>query len=370
MEIRIVRDETDNVNRLLELGAFGDDDVRLSKGYFRYRNTSFGHSLIKTMTAGGIATPVHFRRGGNIRKIFDFMHSKAYEDGVAVSILHPFSFTYYNMFGYEKVADHFIVKLPLRLIDFVPRRCNLVPATEDMLSDLVSVYSEFSKGRYLLFERKNFNQFVPSPEKTQTYIYYNNGKAESYITFSQSKTLATNHYTDTVMTVREMVYTSKESLLELFSFIRMFEGELDEIEFLNLSMCPEVDMILRHYTHTTYKLLPDIAAKIINTEEVLKKSAYPKKDGGFTLKVEGGGDGAQGTFKVEFGGGDSRVTRLTDSSEADIIISDLALSRLVYGYDAPDSVSINYINGIKVNKNADDFILAFPKKRAGIFEHF
>ena len=167
-----------------------------------------------------------------------------------------------------------------------------------------------------------------------------------------------------------MVYTSKESLSELFSFIRMFEGEFDELEFTNLAMCPEVDMLLRNYTHTSYKLLPDISAKIINTETVLNSLTYPKKDGCFTLNVADGEIGTRGAFKVEFGGNDSRVTRLSDNLETDITLSSLALARVVYGYDALDALSLNYIDGISVNGNVDDFVLAFPKKRNGAFEHF
>ena len=88
------------------------------------------------------------------------------------------------------------------------------------------------------------------------------------------------------------------------------------------------------------------------------------------MKVSEGGVGTRGTFKVEFGGGDSKVTRLSEESDADVVLSDLALARVAYGYDALDSLSVNYVNGITVNGRADDFILAFPKKRAGIFEHF
>ena len=76
-----------------------DGDTVMSKGNFQYINTRFGQSFIKTMTAGGIETPVHFRRHGNVRKIFQKALESAAQDDVLVSLLHPFSFSYYQMFG-------------------------------------------------------------------------------------------------------------------------------------------------------------------------------------------------------------------------------------------------------------------------------
>ena len=369
MEIKIIEESSDMVATSFSVGAFEGGDAPLSKGTFRYRSTVFGNGYIKTMTAGAVATPVHLRRGGNVRKIFEYMHKKAYEDGVLSAILHPFSFAYYNKFGYEKVSDHLIVRFPIRYLDFLPRRCTLVPYAEDMLGDIVSVYERFSMGRGLMFERKSSEQFTRYKD-SMTYVYYEGGSAEGYITYKTDKTLAVNHYEEGVVTVYELVYTSPSALKELLSFIRMYEGELEDVEFSNLGMTPEVDMLFRNYTHTRYKLLPDIAAKIINTEEMLKTNSYPEKEGALTICVPEGDEGVRGSFKIEWGGGDRKVTRLAEGASVDARISPTALARLLYGYDMLTPLALPYLNGAYLERNHEGFIAAFPKKNVGVFEHF
>ena len=369
MEIKIIETNKDEVSEFYNLGAFSDEGNLLSKGVFRYRSTVFGQDYAKTMTAGAIATPVHLRRGGNVRKMFEYMHKKAYEDGVCTAILHPFSFAYYNMFGYEKVADHLIVRLPIRYIDFVPRRCSLVPYSEEMLPGVAEAYSKFAKGRCLMFERKTPEQFARYKD-AQIYVYKKDGAVLGYITYKTEKTLMINHYEKGLMTVLEMVYATSEALNELLSFIRMYEGELEDVEFANLAMSPEVDAVLRNYTHTSYRLLPDIAAKVINAEEMLKLNVYPNYDGDLTIKVPEGDVGVRGVYKIEWGKDGSQVRRLNDNADADVSVSAQALARLLYGYDVVNAFTLPYLRGIELQRNSDGFIAAFQKKCSGVYEHF
>ena len=368
MEIKIYESGADLVSEFNRIGAF-DGEQRYSVGTFRLRNTSFDGGFIKTMTAGAVATPVHLRRGGNIRKIFEFAHAMAYEKDVAAAILHPFSFAYYNKFGYEKVGDHLIASTPIRYIDFVPRRCSLVPCTEENIGDLISVYEEFTRGRNLLFERKMTEQFGKYKDSL-TYVYYNGDKAEGYITFNTEKVLHTNHFEEGKMTVREMVYTTPAALSELLSFIRMYEGELEDVEFLNLAMTPEVDLALRNYTHTKYRILPDIAAKVINTKLLLGALALPSAEGSVSVRVADGEEGIRGAYLLEWGGGDSRVKALSDSAATDATVSARALARLAYGYDVVNRTTLPYLRDVEIEKNEEGFISAFPKKACGVFEHF
>ena len=74
--------------------------------------SSFGSEMIKTVLTGGVNTFVENRRGGNVRKIFDRIHTvSAEQEDCAVSLLHPFSFAYYRKFGYEKVGPYMIKNL-------------------------------------------------------------------------------------------------------------------------------------------------------------------------------------------------------------------------------------------------------------------
>lgn len=368
MNIEILSKTIGEESSCLKVGATGENGKILSTGYFTFTETSFSGGNVKSMLAGGIGTYVENRRGGNVRKMFEFMHEYASNEGVAVSVLHPFSFSYYEQFGYEKAADHKILRFPTRMIDFVPRRCNFVPYEESMLSDVLEIYKTFSKGRNLLLKRFDNTQYTR--EGRQTYVYYNSGKPSAYVTFSFSKTFYVNHFENTLLTVNEMAYDCADSLREIFSFLRMFDGEFDEIELLDCSLCHEADLMLRHYVHTKYTLIPDLAARIINTEMMLNTNAYPEKEGEFTVRITDSMPTVSGVYNVRYGGNDKTVRRLSDSAEAQLTLSETAFVRLIYGYDSTDAKTAEYMSGVEIHKPCDDFFRAFPKRPCGAFEHF
>ena len=350
----------------LRVAAVDDNGTALSKGVFKYVTSSFGRGCIKTMIAGGINTPVHYRRGGNIRKMFETMHAEAVTEGAAVALLHPFSFSYYRMFGYEKVSDHLLLHFPTRMIDFVPRKCDLVPYDPSMLGDLISVYTKFAVGRQLMLKR--FDDKYYKDENKLIYLYYENGEPSGYIIFSGKKEFVINHMANGLLTVHEMCYTSPQALRAIFSFLRMFEGQYDDIELANVAMCPEVELLLRHYTHTSYTAVPDIMAKTLNTEMMLSAADYPNKEGGFTVKVVDTMPSVDGTFKVSYGGGDCKVERV--EATPDLTLDAPVFTRFIYGYDGVSADTARYIEGVEISGNADGFFTAFPKKPCGVYEHF
>lgn len=350
------------------ISLWEDEKTRVSEGAFRFLYTRYGEGFIKTMTASGVATPPEYRRNGYVKQIFAHAYEMAAKEGALVSFMHPFSFTYYHKFGYGKVADHLIVKCPVRLIDFVPRFNDLVPYTgaEDQTRDLCNIYNEFSKGRLLMMLRFDDMYF----KGKKIYMYYRNGKPEGYISYKETKTLHTNHYEEGLLTVHELAYTSPEALKALLGFIRMYEGELDDVEFQNISMCPEVERSLRHYTHTQYRILPDIGAKILDTEGLLRAHTYPKEEGAFRVRVLDPLPAVAGCFQVEFGGGDCQVKRLSDQADVQMTVAAAEFVRLLYGYDCITPEQAKYTEGISIDGNVDDFFRAFPRMTGGMYEHF
>ena len=85
--------------------------------------------------------------------------------------------------------------------------------------------------------------------------------------------------------VREICFTSPESLLKLLGFLRMYEGQMDSVKIHNCAMAPELETALRHYTHTKITVIPDIMARVHDVEAVLNAVKYPDTPGCFTVRV-------------------------------------------------------------------------------------
>jgi predicted acetyltransferase len=361
------RTEEPGRSKLL-VAAVNEEGLALSTGQFVLTESYYCGNPVKTMLAGGIATPVEHRRGGNVRKMFAYMHRAACEEGVALSLLHPFSFSYYNQFGYERVADHLILRCPTRTLDFLPRTCRLIPFEEEMLPEVLQVYHRFARGRNLLLKRSNEKHFVG--KNRNTYVYFEGKEAAAYVTFTTAKTLHINNYRDTLLTVCEMAYASPQGLDAILSFLRMFEGEFEEIEFRDVNLYSELDLLLRHYTHTSYTRLPDLAARILNTETLLRANLYPQAPGAFTLRVLDDLPTVAGTFAVSYGAGACRVQRLEESAKAHVTLTAPALLRIMYGSDPLDAHTLQYLKGCSASGNAEALLAAFPKRPCGVFEHF
>ncbi len=339
-----------------------------SSGIFTVTDSAYGKGTVKAMLAGGIATPVEHRRGGNVRKMFEHMHAQAADEGVAVALLHPFSFSFYRQFGYERVADHVFLRFPTAKIDFVPRRCRFVPYREELLPDMLAVYRAFSKGRNLLLPRVDGGRYVGG--ECMSYLCYDGATPVAYVVCSGSKTLQVNRYVDTVLTVHEMAYVSPDALCEIFSFLRMFEGEYDRIVMSDAGVYSEVEILLTHQFHTSCEVVPDLMARVLNTEIMLSAHEYPQKEGAFTVRVKDTMPSVAGTFRVCYGGGEARVERLADGADADVTLPVNVFTRLIYGYRALDAQSLAYFGGVEIHSDVEDLLRAFPQKPCGIFEHF
>ena len=350
----------------MSVAALDEDGGELSHGTFTYTDTSFADTTVRTMLAGGVGTPVENRRCGHVRRIFDFMHRKAIEDGIAIALLHPFSFAYYNQFGYERVADHGLIRFPTRLIDFVPRVCDFVPYRAEHLPDMLAIHKQFAKGRHLLFPRFDERHFTHD----RAYICYDNDTPIAYIVIATGKEFYVNNYSRTWLVVKEMAYVSPQGLQKLFSFLRMFEGEFEEIEMYDATVYPEADLYLRHYEKAKYTRVPDLQAKILNTALLLDANTYPEKPGTFTVHVTDELPTVGGVFRVSYGGGTHTVSRLSEDAAADITLPSTVLVRLIYANDPITIDTVQYLPGVTVHGNTEDLFRAFPHRPCGTFEHF
>ena len=359
----VLRD--DDFAKALQFDCLNDDGVSMSHAYTTVRDSRYDGQFIKALLVGGIGTPPQFRRQGCVRALMDAIFAHAEEWQTPVSLLHPFSFSYYRQFGYERISNTTIVSFPITALDFLPRCADLIPYTPEYETEVLALYDRFSRDRNIILRREE------SGLKNNAYLYRRNGVIEGYL-----KLIPRNHY-DNInrmvsdeLYVDEIVFADADALRHLLSFLRMFEGELDLVRLRDLGPVPEIDLMLKHYTHTSYEIHPDIMARVLDTKAMLALHRYPQEPGIFTLKVEDPLPAVRGTFRVAYEKAQGEVTRLDDNAIADLTVSGTALPRFLYGTDNFDARSAAYLDGVLLQNDAPDFFRAFPKQINGLFEHF
>ena len=346
----------------------------MSGATFKITDTRFCDQWVRTLQIGGVSTQPMYRRAGLVREIFEQAFREARSYGWAVSHLHPFSFAYYRKFGYERICDHLIVECPIEKLDFVPRSASGFEQAKaaEQFQEAAAVYNVFSAGRMAMPKCVNLERFpVGKPENGVLFLHRDaRGAADAYVTLTVRKEFYVNHLGNGLLTVKEFAYAGPDALRAIFSFLRMYEGEVDSVRFDNMAMAPEIDFLLRHYLHTTYQIVPDIMARVLDPEALLRANSYPREAGAFTLRVTDPCGVASGVWRVRYGDGEAAVERLDDGAPCDVACGVTALSPLIYGALDIDARALAYLDGVRVEGDPFDFLRAFPKRPRGVFEHY
>ena len=375
MNLKVIPLHANDYESAEEWAMFHEENgEQMTSAVLTTADSRYSGGFLPTLLIGGVATYPEYRRFGCVRRILESAFEQAPERGWVVSLLHPFSFAYYRKFGYEKVSDHRLLEFPMKALDFVPRCPNLkLVDRPERVTDALKVYAPFAENRNIMFRRFDDRCYSlkPHEDNRSTYVWYNSqGVPSSYVTVGVEKSLVVNHFESVNLHVYEQAYTSPQSLMAILGFLRMYEGELDSVKIHNCAMCPELDFVLRHYTHTRYHQVPDVMARVLDVKALLEANRYPQAGGHFTIRVEDTLPFTTGTYRVEYEKGKAEVTRLSQDAPYDLLAPMQAFTQLVYGYEHYTADNAVYLPGVRLENSAEDFFAAFPKRNNGLFEHF
>lgn len=351
--------------------VFSDDGTKeMSHAKLGIRDSRFCGQYIKVMTWSGIGTDPEYRRKGCVRAMLEKTLPRGREFGTSISLLHPFSFSYYRKFGYERIYDTVQAMMPIKALDFVERYPDFVRYDDSMEADLIKLFDKFSENRNIMFRRVNAECFNRPNHKI--YLDYNEkNEPIGYVVLEPQQHFdGINRMISEDLLVREMGYLNREALNHILGFLRMYEGELDTVKFFDITPTPELDIIFKHNMDTKYDIHPDIMARVLDTEAVLKQCSFPDQHGVFTLHIDDWIPDVKGNFRVEYQNGKCEVERLSDDACCEVILPQTAFARFLYGTDGYSPETAAYMDGVKINGKAPDFFRAFPKKINGLWEHF
>ena len=363
----------------IHVTAVDENGQRMSSGGLTIRPIHFGGKEILCGAVGGVGTEPEYRRGGLVREIFTEMAAECDRRAIPLTILHPFSFAYYRSFGFERVADHRVLEFPITAMSFVPRYPDLIRCTGDTHSaELAEVYNTFAQdGRHLLFKRSP-NHFPTADGAKKVYLSRDvEGRPDGYLILEIENYFSVNRMVSVNLHVHELIALTDEAMTKLFGFIRMFEGEMETVKMENIAMIPEVELRLRHYMHTSITILPDIMARINDVKLFFESVPYPAEAGSFTVKTAEpsrspwSGEKTNGIWRVTYRNGTAAVEKLPDGTRDYDFAADIpALTQLVFGYDSYGYDYARHTENTEWHTPAPDFFRAFPRRPAGIFEHF
>ena len=324
------------------LGAFDDDNKTLFADFeIHERKCNYDGGILTCAAIGGVAAKPEHRGKGAVKALFDYLFR---ENAYDVSILYPFSETYYRKYGYERVGNSVEITCPFSEISEI-RRNNDVKLYEGNDADrLLEIYNRCAQKYNLSFVRENADAFSDKPyfSKNYTYIWKNNSFATIQIDRAKSTVF-----------VSELYFDSCESLLGIMGFLRNFESNQ---KYFCIQRVPEDSPLLN--------FLPDLrrcdiqlhntgSARVMNVEKILRLHEYPVQDGEFTLQI------CDDIFHVTYSKTGVEIDK--DQLRAPDLITDInTASRILLSGLAHAA----YIPNLTIKNARSDFFQAFPPKTA------
>lgn len=349
-------------------------------------------ATFQAMAFGALATEPEYRRLGLARHCFRLLGEVMEERNCAISYLHPFSFTYYRSIGYERIADHRVIEIPIGTLEFLHRYPELERVLpEHGTKELEQVFNAFCQDRNAIFLRHD-TQPTLEPKLCEGYttggpftynftgvLYFlsrdDAGDPDGYVKIRRDMEQHHHHLFGKIH-VDEICFTSPAALRKLLGFLRMYDGEVDTVIFHNVGMAPEVELTLRDYKYMKLESVPDLCARFHDVKSILEAMVYPKARGEFSLRVTDcekipfSKDKSEGAWKVVYENGSAVVTPLQDGTACDLELTMPALVQLIHGFQAYGKQAAMYTQGVVLHGDCDDFFRAFPNRPCGMYDLF
>lgn len=384
--------QTELIGDLYRIRIYNESGTQIGRAKGNVLEASLNGAAVPAMALGAVNIQPPYRRNGLASHCFRILDRFIEERGCVVSYLHPFSFNYYRSFGYERIADHKVIKTPMSALSHLPRYHALKKITpDDGTAELETAYNRFCAGRNAIFFRHDTVSATEGPicetyttgepfayifNKNEYYLSYDeSGAPDGYIRLRNELTHEHHHLFGTVH-VDEICYASKEALYKLLGFIRMYEGESDDIIFHNVGMAPEVELALRDYKYISIQTVPDLMARFHDVEAALKNAVYPGPEGSFSVRISDcerspfSRTKTEGCWQVKYKDGKGDVTKLNANASCDLELTMPAFSQLIHGFTNYDRTTAAYTEGVTMHGDCDDFFRAFPNRPCGMYDLF
>lgn len=353
-------------------GAFTDDNEMMSCLSLIPFQFQFDGVALKGMGIGGVCTYPHHRKKGAIREIFKASLKDMYQNGVCFSYLYPFSESFYQHFGYQRLTNSTLFELDITSIRDYKHTGSFHLYTPDAdMSGFETAYDTFAKKHNMMVLRDEYDwEFVKSAKASYNnnyaYLYKDqNGVPKGYLIFK--KEIRNN---EPILNCREFIFDDFETLKSLLSFVKSYAADYRKFRFY-FPNCYQLDYCCKDFSQ--YKSSLHIASngmvRVINVVEVLKKARY-LGSGQVTIGVE---DNYifenNNTFTVSYENGiATNVTVVKDPSAPDVTMPIHIFSGAIVGNFKVED--FEFMDEVKIHCESDKLKDVFYSKPSWINNFF
>jgi len=328
-------------------GAFEDDRMVSHIIAYHYQMMCHG-KYVPLCGIGDVCTLVEFRNKGYVRKLFHTIFDAEREAGCIYSYLYPFSYQYYNKFGYGFGSSNVRAEIPVNKLGGY--ECNYdvtMYQSGDPYQPYQEVFEKFAKqytGTIARNDRKWLDEYIPTKTHKSMFLFTENGVPKAFLGYRNFYNQGGDLHVE-----RDIAWDSPEAFRNILGFLYKLRMHNDNLTILLPRSFP-IETMLKEQRGSKFESYVTGQVRVIDVVSALKSYPWPEEKGILTIGVKDDyfADN-NGSFCVRFGGGGvgSGVEKSDDVPDIELDIK--ALSPLLFGsygfddllYFSPETVSIN-----------------------------
>ncbi|MDG0876349.1 GNAT family N-acetyltransferase [Paenibacillus thiaminolyticus] len=285
---------------------------------------------------GSVATYPEYRRQGYVKGLLTHLLAVMKEEGQTVSMLHPFSVSFYRKYGWELITDY--CRSVYAKSDLVP----LQPAPNGIIrryskanhsADLEQVYDQFARRHAGMLKRTTDRWLHAVYGNMFAAVYYDEGKKpQGYLLYEVKESR---------MKVKEFVPLNGEARIGLWNFICQHDSMVEQVELWAAPDEP-LNFALRN-PRITRDATPLVMGRIVDAEAFLVRYPFQWQSVDEALILHIDDPHAEwNNISVSLQDGDMKVivrhTKPDGLADNELRLSILALTTLLFGYRSPDEL--------------------------------
>ncbi len=324
-----------------------------------------------------VATPPENRTRGFVREMLKELCGELRDRGIYLSVLWPFSYTFYHKLGWARSQDVVTYKVDPDILRREER-------------EKIGRFARIKSGDYCLIEPaylnyvENFNLPMKRWDEwwdghlmnhwrinNYCYAWEKDGKIRGYVLYHLQEGLGQEWKRK--MVVDEIVFEDRTSFEQLLNFLYSHSSQAHEV-LIRAPLGEEVPFhhIFDDPREVEVKVQPGVMTRIVDVEAALGALSPPEGlHGQLRISVRDPLlDFNSGTFDLEFEDRETRCTRANDKATSpDLTVDVKALAQIYTGHLSVDQATFL---GLEANQEEklDDLRALFPPERVFFNEGF
>lgn len=334
-----------------------DNDQLKAKLHLLTLETFLGNRKMKMGGIAGVATFPEYRRKGYVKELLKDCLVKMKDQGMTVSMLHPFDVSFYRKFGYELFNNRLTSKLKqsdlVMFKDVVGnvRRYTLKTLHLEELKQVYEQYAETFSGM-LVRDEKWWEDVI---EDQNVGVYYNSSNQPAGYMLYEVK--------DDKMKVEEFVAVTSEARKGLWNFICQHDSMITNLELITHEREPLLFALQKQKT-VKREVSPYFMVRIVDAEVFLKEYEFATNEEIKLQIIDTYAPWNEKTFSVS----NQSVSAVEESNDS-IKLSINALSTILFGHQRPTELfQAGLISGDEEKVNL--FEKMVPTRQAHFYDFF